>query len=152
MVVEVVAEMREGIMRGRVWGEVARQCFERWFVKGAEKEREEMRDMAEGWGGLGQGGVPVCAECGGEADKRCSLCAEVWYCGRECQVKGWKAHRPMCEERREERKRKEAERQRRDAAKAKEREAEQALLDAERNKGWRQQSTPHRPLIQVISP
>lgn len=42
-------------------------------------------------------GPPKCALCGEEASKRCSRCRNEWYCGRECQVKQWKAHKPVCD-------------------------------------------------------
>jgi len=46
---------------------------------------------------VGDGIVP-CAHCGkGNApQKRCSRCLSVVYCGRECQVAHWKAHKKAC--------------------------------------------------------
>jgi len=82
-------------------------------------------------------GVPTCAVCGCEADKRCSLCAEVWYCGRECQVAGWKGHKAQCEERRAERKGKEEQRRHRDEVASVEREKERQEEEAEREKNSR---------------
>ena len=43
------------------------------------------------------GGPPKCAVCGEEASKRCGRCRNEWYCGRECQVKQWKKHKPVCD-------------------------------------------------------
>jgi predicted Zn-ribbon and HTH transcriptional regulator len=40
---------------------------------------------------------PKCGKCGLEALQRCSLCKSEWYCGRQCQVKAWKSHKPICE-------------------------------------------------------
>jgi hypothetical protein len=40
---------------------------------------------------------PKCANCGKIATQRCSKCKNQWYCSRECQVKQWKAHKPLCE-------------------------------------------------------
>ncbi|KAG6549217.1 hypothetical protein Mapa_009203 [Marchantia paleacea] len=38
-----------------------------------------------------------CALCGKEGVKnRCSVCVQVYYCDRECQVSDWKTHRPIC--------------------------------------------------------
>ena len=38
--------------------------------------------------------------CGGAAQKRCSECKKrgiaVYYCGRECQLRDWKAHKKHC--------------------------------------------------------
>ncbi|KAI9013115.1 hypothetical protein BC832DRAFT_590074 [Gaertneriomyces semiglobifer] len=31
------------------------------------------------------------------ATQRCSRCKHEWYCSRPCQVKHWKAHKPMCD-------------------------------------------------------
>ena len=42
-------------------------------------------------------GPPKCAVCGEPASKRCSRCRNEWYCGRECQVKQWKKHKPTCD-------------------------------------------------------
>lgn len=44
-----------------------------------------------------EGSVP-CAHCGGRAVsmKRCSRCLSVVYCGRNCQVADWKAHKKAC--------------------------------------------------------
>ena len=39
---------------------------------------------------------PVCAGCGEAATQRCSKCKSEWYCSRECQLKRWKEHKPMC--------------------------------------------------------
>ena len=39
----------------------------------------------------------VCGTCGKAATQRCSKCKSEWYCGRECQIKGWKAHKEICE-------------------------------------------------------
>ena len=40
---------------------------------------------------------PVCGSCGKPATQRCSKCRSEWYCGRECQIKGWKTHKEICE-------------------------------------------------------
>jgi predicted Zn-ribbon and HTH transcriptional regulator len=41
---------------------------------------------------------PTCAGCGLAASKRCSTCKSEWYCSKECQVKRWKQHKPMCKQ------------------------------------------------------
>eukprot|EP01029_Cantina_marsupialis_P021612 TRINITY_DN5208_c0_g1_i1.p1 TRINITY_DN5208_c0_g1~~TRINITY_DN5208_c0_g1_i1.p1 ORF type:complete len:456 (+),score=103.82 TRINITY_DN5208_c0_g1_i1:53-1420(+) len=41
--------------------------------------------------------TPKCAVCGEAAMKRCSRCKNEWYCTRECQVKAWKKHKPVCD-------------------------------------------------------
>lgn len=37
-----------------------------------------------------------CANCGKEAEKRCSRCKSIWYCSRDCQVSHWKLHKVNC--------------------------------------------------------
>ena len=45
----------------------------------------------------------VCSHCGdsnvqlGRKLKTCSLCKNVMYCSKACQVKDWKKHKPICE-------------------------------------------------------
>lgn len=39
----------------------------------------------------------ISAHCGLTAVQRCSRCKNEWYCGRACQVAGWKVHRPICD-------------------------------------------------------
>lgn len=46
--------------------------------------------------GGGQEPPGACASCGREADTRCTGCHAVFYCGRECQKKGWAAHKDAC--------------------------------------------------------
>mmetsp|Transcript_11869 Transcript_11869/g.32105 ORF Transcript_11869/g.32105 Transcript_11869/m.32105 type:complete len:94 (+) Transcript_11869:138-419(+) len=40
---------------------------------------------------------PKCELCGKDAEKRCSRCKTAWYCSRECQLAGWKKHKPFCQ-------------------------------------------------------
>lgn len=37
-----------------------------------------------------------CAQCCGEAVKKCSNCQKSYYCSRECQVKNWPTHKLIC--------------------------------------------------------
>ena len=41
-----------------------------------------------------------CEECNqGDIElKACGACHAAWFCGRECQRKGWKAHKKVCED------------------------------------------------------
>lgn len=41
--------------------------------------------------------TPICAQCGHDAEKRCSRCKSEWYCSRECQVQSWKRHKKACD-------------------------------------------------------
>ncbi len=55
-------------------------------------------------GGGGAAAAPAdkgaCAACGGAMPKKniCGKCAEVAYCGRECQVKHWPEHKALCKQ------------------------------------------------------
>ena len=40
--------------------------------------------------------ISQCAICQIKADKKCTGCNEVAYCGRECQKKHWSTHRKEC--------------------------------------------------------
>jgi hypothetical protein len=37
-----------------------------------------------------------CAQCSNAGHQRCSACKKVCYCSRECQQRGWPAHRRAC--------------------------------------------------------
>ena len=39
---------------------------------------------------------PKCEECGDAATFRCSKCKIAWYCSRDCQLRQWKKHKPIC--------------------------------------------------------
>jgi hypothetical protein len=36
--------------------------------------------------------------CDGAGLKKCGVCLEVWFCGKECQVVHWPAHKAQCKE------------------------------------------------------
>lgn len=38
----------------------------------------------------------VCEVCGRPAQAKCSVCESVYYCGKECQRKGWASHKTEC--------------------------------------------------------
>lgn len=40
---------------------------------------------------------PKCGECGKAATNRCSRCKNQWYCSRDCQLRAWKGHKPLCD-------------------------------------------------------
>ena len=130
-VVEQLPEIRDSILRGQDFAAIAEAFLSDCYSASSAASVQSLAESLLAGAGLA-GGVPVCAMCGCEADKRCSLCAEVWYCGRECQVAAWKTHKPHCEERREERRRKEDERKRRDEQANAEREKERQDEEAER--------------------
>ena len=135
-VVEQLPEIRDSITRHQNYAAIAAAFLSEAVCGSSAVAVQSLADSLLAGAGLSTG-VPTCAVCGCEADKRCSLCAEVWYCGRDCQVAGWKAHRPQCEERRAERKRKEEERRRRDEETSVEREKERQEEEAERERNSR---------------
>ena len=57
------------------------------FTGGPRILKKQLRDTNPG---------PVCQTCGKEGFKRCSRCEAVYYCGRECQIKDWQKHKPIC--------------------------------------------------------
>ena len=135
-VVEQLPEIRQSILANQDFEAIARAFLTQSTAPSASStaDLQSLADSLLAGAGLGAG-VPTCDVCGCEADKRCSLCAEVWYCGRECQVAGWKSgHKAVCEERREERRRKEELRKRRDEDARLEREKERQEEEAERER------------------
>lgn len=42
-----------------------------------------------------------CAQCSTPAIKKCSSCEQTYYCSRECQVKDWPIHKPICQNKKE---------------------------------------------------
>jgi len=38
----------------------------------------------------------ICAICGIDSKKKCSVCGLVYYCGRDHQVLHWKVHKNLC--------------------------------------------------------
>ena len=40
--------------------------------------------------------IQECAECGEQTNRRCQKCKQIFYCGRECQLRHWKMHKKDC--------------------------------------------------------
>eukprot|EP00742_Colponemidia_sp_Colp-10_P004995 GILJ01005336.1.p1 GENE.GILJ01005336.1~~GILJ01005336.1.p1 ORF type:complete len:492 (+),score=87.18 GILJ01005336.1:40-1515(+) len=99
-VVEQLPELKDNIMRGQDWPSVAKWQIANVFVESAETRREDLERLA---GIYNLNSIdelleqPRCQVCGRAAANRCSKCKTEWYCGRECQVKAWKQHKPICE-------------------------------------------------------
>lgn len=98
-VVEVMPEIRTRILRDKNWNEIAAYQVANFFRPGNESNNEDLQRMMK----LYSSDVfedfmedPKCAECGKIATQRCSKCKNAWYCSRDCQLRQWKAHKPMC--------------------------------------------------------
>ena len=84
---------------------------------------------------------PKCEECGDLATQRCSKCKTAWHCSRDCQLRQWKKHKPICKMFAE--------------AKAKTEEAVQTQKESIRDKAEKQanqkQGGKRRPLIEELN-
>ena len=92
-------EVRSRIMAGKNWGQIAKQQAETFFAKNAQSEKEDIERIMK----LYSDDVleefmddPKCEECGDPATQRCSKCKSAWYCSRDCQLRQWKKHKPIC--------------------------------------------------------
>lgn len=43
-----------------------------------------------------QASMHKCEECPEHTTTRCDRCKTVYYCSRDCQVRGWKTHKMVC--------------------------------------------------------
>ncbi|CAF0933407.1 unnamed protein product [Adineta steineri] len=103
LVLEQVAELYDRIIRKykNQWRDVA----EKQAKTVLNPTKAEAQQQAARWANTMNFDVletfineaPKCAMCGEQATKRCSRCQREWYCRRECQVKHWSKHKPMCE-------------------------------------------------------
>jgi len=98
-IVEVLPDLRRKIMNGRNWKEIAEYQMANFFSPNAKQAKEDMDRMMK----LYTDEVfeefledPKCADCGELATQRCSKCKQQWYCSRDCQLRQWKKHKPMC--------------------------------------------------------
>ena len=66
-----------------------RQKMSAYTAKLAKKKRNEAAK---------EGAYRKCAVCQKNTLKRCSGCYLAWYCGKECQISGWKDHKKECKE------------------------------------------------------
>ena len=99
-VVQTMPEIRERIMKGKNWPEICRYQLENQFSddgRGAKKDMERMMKLytSEVFEDFLED--PKCQECGELATQRCSRCKNAWYCSRDCQLRQWKKHKPLCE-------------------------------------------------------
>jgi hypothetical protein len=98
-VVEVIPEFRARILNGRNWKEIALYQMKNFFSPDSKQAKEDMDRLMK----LYTDEVfeefmedPKCADCGALATQRCSKCKQAWYCSRDCQLRQWKQHKPIC--------------------------------------------------------
>lgn len=98
-IVEVLPELRAKIYNGRDWKKIAKKHQEVYFNPTTKEAKEDLDRMMK----LYTSEVfedfmedPKCAECGELATQRCSKCKNAWYCSRDCQLRQWKKHKPIC--------------------------------------------------------
>jgi hypothetical protein len=83
---------------------VADEALDKLQAGAAAAVRAHLGEAGAGAAGGGKA-APSCAVCGaaecadGSVLKRCRGCLVTRYCGRDCQVANWKAHRQECKER-----------------------------------------------------
>ncbi|XP_065190522.1 zinc finger MYND domain-containing protein 10-like [Sycon ciliatum] len=103
VVIEQLPEIRQCLLERYAgkWSRIADTQRDKYF----DPSPEEMKKMADRWcetydfkslERLSITDKPRCALCGSDASNRCSKCQMEWYCGRACQVKHWKKHKPAC--------------------------------------------------------
>lgn len=98
-IVQQMPEMRARIMKDRNWSKIAQTQIKEFFTLDDKDLKEEYDKIMK----LYNSDVfeeflddPKCADCGKPAKQRCSKCKNQWYCSRDCQLRQWKAHKPIC--------------------------------------------------------
>jgi hypothetical protein len=99
LILEQVPAIRDEILRTNrdQWDAIATRHVSLML----EPDIQRVQELAKGWvSTFGEEFLEpsTCAVCGREAMKRCSKCRVEWYCSRDCQVKDWKRHKPICQE------------------------------------------------------
>lgn len=98
-IVQTLPEIRSKLMAGKNWRQIAQTQAEKFFNKNAASAKEDLnrimnlytQDVFEEFMD-----DPKCEECGDPATMRCSKCKLAWYCSRDCQLRQWKKHKPIC--------------------------------------------------------
>ena len=102
LIIEQIPEIRiklQNKYEGK-WKTIAAQQIKTYFSLNENQMKEQADRLAATYNLdvleslLGE--TPVCANCQGEAMKRCSRCQSEWYCSRPCQVKHWAKHKSIC--------------------------------------------------------
>ncbi|CAD6225380.1 GSCOCG00005649001-RA-CDS [Cotesia congregata] len=98
--VEIIPQIRSSIVDKykKKWKKIAEQQSEYFFAKNIEYVQNMAQVLSEAYD-LDKMVIDdnKCVVCRSLANKRCSKCKKVWYCGRECQVKDWTTHKNECE-------------------------------------------------------
>lgn len=94
-IIEQIPEMRDNLMKGQNWKEIAENQRKNVFGGKSDDDIERLVKHFDKLEELLP--PPKCAVCGEAAPKKCSRCKNEWYCSRECQLKGWKAHKEICD-------------------------------------------------------
>jgi len=97
--VTLVTDVRESILKETDFKALAKEQLKTVFAHNPEELRKDMKVLSEIYSPDNIEHLmsdPKCGKCGGKADQRCSRCKMEWYCGRKCQVAGWKDHKPIC--------------------------------------------------------
>jgi len=102
LVIEQIPEVREKLLhkyKGK-WETIALRQLKENFALSSEEMKERADQLAATYNFTALESLldepPQCANCQGEAMKRCSRCQNEWYCSRPCQVKHWSKHKLMC--------------------------------------------------------
>ena len=98
-VVQTLPEIRTRLLANKNFGSIANDQRNTFFAKNSEQEKADMQKLVN----LYASDVfedffddPKCEECGALATQRCSRCKMAWYCSRDCQLRQWKTHKPIC--------------------------------------------------------
>mmetsp|Transcript_38640 Transcript_38640/g.64165 ORF Transcript_38640/g.64165 Transcript_38640/m.64165 type:complete len:437 (+) Transcript_38640:79-1389(+) len=95
-VLEQIPEIADRILKNVDLGEVLEYQRKHVINQDPETRRQDMARLAEAYTLGVEEGANLCAVCGKLAPTRCSRCKQERYCTRECQIKGWPKHKPLC--------------------------------------------------------
>jgi len=101
--VQQMPELRNRILEGRNWEEIASYQAENFFSQTKDKrEFDLLIELANTYGNeavdtIMDGFVCPNGDCRKTAVQRCSRCKSEWYCSRTCQVEHYKKeHKNVC--------------------------------------------------------